>query len=1356
MNRISSLLLAALVFSAGFASAQSVSALGITKTRTYKQTNASTTTAGNFTFSAFIEGDGLDESTPSASNRVSAPGGATTALTFDFDRWDLERAFTSQTALNSSFANGNYTFRVGTDNIPLALSGTVTFPPVPLVTASVGTWSAGRLKLTPDEAAEGLTLTSNANTGSGFLTLEIYSDTEDILYETVTNEAPPEVISVDVAGGTLTPGVVYTAELEFDHVADSAPLDEFEWADLGASAFALFSSRTTFEIQIVSPQLEVLGNDNLIENGAVTPNLDDHTDFGAVLVSQSVKRTFTISNSGSADLTLDAVSISGPDASNFTVFDQPATSLAPGATTTFEIVFEPAVEGDLSATVSFSTNDVNHPNFEMAIGGRGMMPTALDFETHPQNQLVLLGEPVTFEALAVGDESIGYQWQKGAVSIAGAINDTFTIPASKATDAAAYRVIADSALAEPVTSNVAILGVVTPGSGTRVLKPGEKLTLTCTAVAPSIPGVSLSYAWRREGGSLENGTQENGAIVSGQNTATLTISRMQVDDSDNYVCVVTLNTLNPLDTDPTIEHGVVSVRVVDAVPELDFGSLPPVVSVSEWMQPGFRVTASNSPTSFSAKNLPPGVKLNTQTGQLTGRPTTPSKKNSSGDYIPYRITFKASNPFGSSREQVFEMVVEPLHPSFVGTFHGVVSRDRTVNFDLGGHVRITVAKTGVISGSAVLAGQKHSVVGVLNGSVENDPTALLVVKRKPTSLGNLTLSINIIRDGEMQGQLYDPKFEKISGALVLGNAEEPDFVDGSAEEARFSNPGGIALLPDGTGYVADTGNHRIRIVTEGGSLVSTIAGTGEIGEDDGAGIEASFDSPEGLALDKDGNLYIADTGNGTIRRMTADGVVSTYAGAAGEIGSANGQRLVARFNQPCGLCFDPAGNLYVVDRGNHNIRKITPTGTVSTLAGKSGVPGHKDASGISALFRSPHGIVYEPVLKALFVTDTQNFVIRKITLTGAVSTYAGSVGVQSGADGLRANSRWFNPTGITTRGDGTLLVGDGAICQINPSGIVSTVSEPLEQESGDNGNPVALAYLADDRSMLAVHNTLNGVASYRGSDEENLPEYFMAEFAARRQVWGATNLLPLKIRGSYNAAIEEDEATEEMPQGAGYARLSISKLGVASWTGKTSTGTGFTFSTFVSANMGDEENESYFVPLHGIMHKNTASLQGECFIDGDVMDLTNDSTPAFDWYKVAQPLKSIDRSYKSGIRLHLLNLFGGKYVPNHIYNFLGLSTSPSTLALSLTAGGLDEDIDTTFLIRSPNTVTPPTGMALKIDSKTGIFTGNFKTGTPSVTANFTGVLMQNSASSARGGYGYFLRPTSTSKTAPFLSGRVRF
>lgn len=1368
MNKISSLLLAALTFSAASTSAQSVSALGVTKTRENIQTTGSSLTADGFSFSAFIEGDGVDESFPSASNRVTAPGGATTALAFDFDYWTVERFFTTQTALNTSFPNGSYSFKVGTDTIPLALSGTTTFPPNPLITASAGVWSGGRLKLTPAEITNGVNLSSNNNTGSGFLTLEIYSEFEDVLYETVTNEEPPSNISVDITEGMLTPGEVYTVEVEFDHVADSQPLDEVGWADFGASGFALFSSRTSFEIEIVSPLMEVTGNDNLIENGSSIPSLDNHTDFGSVQTSQSLKRTFTITNAGTATLTLDSVSITGLDASNFTVLKQPAASVAPGGSTTFEIVFEPAVEGDLSASVSFSTNDSNQPTFEMAIGGQGFMPAVLDFEMQPESKLVELGSGALLEALAVGDEAISYQWRKGSTAISGATLSSLEFANVTAADVAAYRVLADSPLAEPVLSEAAYVGVVTGDYNTRILKPGDKLTLTCTAVAPAVTGVSLSYAWRRESGPLQNGTQPNGAIVAGQDRATLTITNIQGDDASSYICEVRMQTPAVDDVEPVLEHGLVPVEVVSEVPELNFGSLPSVVSVSEWMQPGYRVTATNSPTSFSAKNLPPGVKLNTQTGQLTGHPTTPSKKNTAGDYIPYRIAFKASNPIGSSTEQIFEMVVEPLHASYVGTFHGVVSRDRTVNFDLGGHVQITVGKTGVISGSAFLAGQKHSVVGVLNGSVENEPTALLTVKRKPTSLGNLMLKITIYRDRGMSGELHDPKFEKINGTQVFGNAAEPDFLDGWADEARFSSPGGIALLPDGKGYVADTGNHSIRVIGEEGlRQVNTIAGNGVMGADDGTGDDASFASPEGLALDKDGNLYIADTGNGTIRRMTPSGVVTTYAGDPEEIGSTNGLRLNARFNEPCGLCFDPAGNLYVVDRGNHNIRKITPAGVVSTLAGKSGVPGHKDANGASALFRSPHGIVYEPVLKALFVTDTQNFVIRKITLTGTVSTYAGSVGVQSGADGLRANSRWFNPTGITTRGDGTLFVGDGVICQINPSGIVSTVSETLTEE-GDEGNPVALAYFMNERSLIAVDNTVHGLISYGSayqppdlyySDEEIVPEpqYFVAEFYARRQVLRSLDLDPLSLFGSYNATLESVELTQDQPQGYGYARLSILKTGLATWTGRTAAGDSFTFSSYV---FRDEsyyyEEYAYFVPLHGMMHKNTASLQGELLIDDSDIGLTDYYYDSFDWYKIAQPLKSTDRSYKSGIGLHEVNLFGGKYEPNHIYNYLELTSTPTTLNLDLSAGGLDDDINTTFRIASPNTVTAPTGMTLKIDPKTGIFTGSFKSGSPAVSSNFTGVILKNSAASAHGGYGYFLRPTSTAKTAPFLSGSVRF
>jgi sugar lactone lactonase YvrE len=193
---------------------------------------------------------------------------------------------------------------------------------------------------------------------------------------------------------------------------------------------------------------------------------------------------------------------------------------------------------------------------------------------------------------------------------------------------------------------------------------------------------------------------------------------------------------------------------------------------------------------------------------------------------------------------------------------------------------------------------------------------------------------------------------------------------------------------DGAGnlYVADTGNHVIRVVTAAG-VSSTLAGTvGVKGSADGLGANASFNQPWGIALDSAGNLYVSDYGSSTIRKVTQAGQVTTLAGTAGAVGSVNNTGANARFFHPMGLAVDSATNIYVADYGNHLIRKITPPNVVSTLAGTAGEFGSADG---------PNGLFYEPESVAVdqagnvYVADTGNGAIRMITSNGSISTLAG-------------------------------------------------------------------------------------------------------------------------------------------------------------------------------------------------------------------------------------------------------------------------------------------------------------------------------------------------------------------------------
>ena len=208
--------------------------------------------------------------------------------------------------------------------------------------------------------------------------------------------------------------------------------------------------------------------------------------------------------------------------------------------------------------------------------------------------------------------------------------------------------------------------------------------------------------------------------------------------------------------------------------------------------------------------------------------------------------------------------------------------------------------------------------------------------------------------------------------------------DGTGRAARFYNPAGVALDSEGDLYVADYWNHTIRRVTSAGE-VTTFAGSAidadgndqpDGGSADGTGSEARFYNPAGVAMDNTGNLYVADYSNHTIRKVTTAGVVTTLAGSAGDEGSADGTGGLARFDHPFGVAVDIGGNVFVADSLNHTIRKVTPAGVVTTLGGVAGSMGSVNGFGSSAQFNRPHGIAVDRAGN-LYVADSENQRITK-------------------------------------------------------------------------------------------------------------------------------------------------------------------------------------------------------------------------------------------------------------------------------------------------------------------------------------------------------------------------------------------
>ena len=252
-------------------------------------------------------------------------------------------------------------------------------------------------------------------------------------------------------------------------------------------------------------------------------------------------------------------------------------------------------------------------------------------------------------------------------------------------------------------------------------------------------------------------------------------------------------------------------------------------------------------------------------------------------------------------------------------------------------------------------------------------------------------------------------------------------IDGVGTRARFSEPFGIAAAPDGTIFVADAGHaHLIRYIATDGR-VSTLAGSVR-GFADGAGDRAAFSTPSGLALAGDGTLYLADTGNHAIRRITRDGHVSTVAGD-GTAGYVDGPAHQARFNGPIGIAVAPDGRVFVADTYNDRIRVIDPSGTVSTLAG-SGRPGADDGLADRASFDTPTGIAVD-ARGVLFVADTANSIVRTIDRDGRVTTppWAYAAG-------------FFHPLDIAIGPDSEVYVADeaGRLVSVGTDGRVRTLA----------------------------------------------------------------------------------------------------------------------------------------------------------------------------------------------------------------------------------------------------------------------------------------------------------------------------
>jgi ELWxxDGT repeat protein len=311
------------------------------------------------------------------------------------------------------------------------------------------------------------------------------------------------------------------------------------------------------------------------------------------------------------------------------------------------------------------------------------------------------------------------------------------------------------------------------------------------------------------------------------------------------------------------------------------------------------------------------------------------------------------------------------------------------------------------------------------------------------------------------------EFNVATGSVTtrLGQAGRPGFANRIGLATVLSSPKAIAFdtsgsNPPGTYFVADTANHVIRKITPAG-VVTVFAGTSQqTGSNDGSS-NTRFNSPEGISIDGAGNIFVADTGNHVIRMITKDGVVSTFAGGAGLVGSADGSGTAARFSSPRGIAVRPlTAEVFVADTGNHTIRRISGARAVTTLAGTAGSSGTADGTKTAARFSSPEAITIGGGSN-LFVADTGNHTIRQIVATnnfpatdGVVTTLAGSAGASGYSNATGTSARFNAPAGIAADGLNNVYVADTqnhVLRKVTSAGVTTTIVGVPNNLGGDDG-----------------------------------------------------------------------------------------------------------------------------------------------------------------------------------------------------------------------------------------------------------------------------------------------------------------
>ena len=764
------------------------------------------------------------------------------------------------------------------------------------------------------------------------------------------------------------------------------------------------------------------------------------------------------------------------------------------------LAFAAVQEADAgSFTVAVSNSEGTVLSTAVTLAVDPLVRAAPTITSQPISQTVYPGISATFRVKATASPAPLYHWRKGGVAISGATGAEFTLPAVQASDAGSYDVLVAN----------------TEGSVT-----SAAVDLSLVSVTPPISGLWFTYAGAPGGVGAVDATGAAARFAYLQGVAIDGAGTLYVADTANHAIrkvtaegvVTTL--AGSLGTSGFVNGTGTAARFTS--PQ-GVAVVAGTVYVSDTGTHTLRkISSSGVVTTLAGSMLVPGSNDGTGTTAKFNKPTRLAA-DASGNLL-------LADSFNHAIRKVTpEGVVTTLTggPSYIGSADGILStarfnRPTDIAIDAAGDAYVldsgnkTVRKIttgGTVTLLAGSAGYSGSTDGTGSAARFDTPGAIAV-----DPAGNVYVADK-------------NRLRKITAAGVvstLAGSSSAGFADATGAAARFAAPQGMVVDAAGNLFVGDTGNSILRKVVLSSGSVDTFAGLAASGRLDGPPEVARFCLPRGVAADVLGNVYVADSASHTIRKIGVTGTVTTFAGSAGEPAFLDGSGGEARFNAPQSLIVDAVGNLVVADTGNHVIRRISPAGEVTTLAGLGGTAGSLDGLGTAARFWSPKAVAQDSGGN-IYVADSQNFTIRKILPSGQVTTLAGAVGKASHLDGIGSGARFESPTALVVDGNGVVSVTDGpTVRKITATGVVTTLAGASGFPGSTDGKGAAAAFSAplslaqDAAGNLYVADTFNH--TLRKVD----PSGTVTTYAGGAGQPGSTDGVAAAVRFAYPAGISLD------------------------------------------------------------------------------------------------------------------------------------------------------------------------------------------------------------------------------------------